>query len=232
VTTTFAAFLGAARGERRPARRRPLVLVSVLGHLGILLVAAIVSARQSPAPPQAEPVLVRLSMPRGRPRAAQVAAVPRKARSAPRQRLAQPALVPPPPVELPPPEPVEEVEGASGAQAEEPEALPGGAPEGAPAPEQALELRDVARPPSVALRVTPVYPREARQARVEGTVLLRVIVGRDGAVEPGIRVVRSIPALDAAAIAAIERWRFSPALGHSGQPVRVIIEVPFQFFLR
>jgi len=231
VTSAFAAFLGAARGERRPARRRPLVLLSVLGHLGILLVAAIVSARQSPAPPRPEPVLVRLTMPRGRPKAVPAATAPRKARRAPRPRLAQPVLLPPPPVEAPPPEPDEEAE-APDAVAEEPEGPAEGAPGGARAPERVLALREVARPPAVTFRVTPRYPREARQARVEGTVLLRVIVGRDGAVEREIQVIRSLPALDAAAIAAIAQWRFSPALGHSGQPVRVIIEVPFRFFLR
>jgi len=81
--------------------------------------------------------------------------------------------------------------------------------------------------------VTPAYPREARRDRLEGTVVLRVIVGLDGAVERGqTKVVRSVSGLDAAAIAAIEGWRFTPALGHAGRPVRVIIEVPFQFYLR
>jgi protein TonB len=30
----------------------------------------------------------------------------------------------------------------------------------------------------------------------------------------------------------LEQWRFSPAIGHAGQPVRVAIDVPVRFSLR
>lgn len=46
------------------------------------------------------------------------------------------------------------------------------------------------------------------------------------------RVIRSVPALDGAAMAAILGWRFSPAVGRGGERVRVLIDVPFAFFLR
>ncbi len=96
-----------------------------------------------------------------------------------------------------------------------------------------LDLRQVARAPAVLAQVKPDYPREARWNRLEGLVVVRVVIGTDGLVDQSrTRVVRSIPELDAAAIAALEQWRFSPAIGHSGQPVRVVIEVPVRFSLR
>jgi periplasmic protein TonB len=143
-----------------------------------------------------------------------------------------PAIVQPPPPEPPPePEPEEEPTG------EAPEAEVTGPPEPAGlmgvSADGIHELRDVARPPTVLEQVVPEYPRAARFDRIVGLVVLRVVVGTDGLVEPERTVVvRSVPALDAAAIAAIGKWRFSPALGHSGRPVRVVIEVPFQFSLR
>jgi len=227
----FAAYLGASQRGARSPRRRALVLMSALGHLGLLVIAATVGVREAPAAAP-EPVLVRLTAPPGKPRAAPAPAPPRKPskpRSAPHPRLARPVLAPP--VETPPPPDQADVDAPSEETPADAPGVPGGVP--APAPDAPFELREVARPPSVIARVTPAYPREARRDRVEGTVVLRVIVGIDGAVERShTRLIRSVPALDAAAITAIESWRFSPAIGHSGRPVRVIIEVPFQFYLR
>jgi protein TonB len=97
----------------------------------------------------------------------------------------------------------------------------------------AVDLKQVARPPGVLKQVVPQYPRQARSRGIEGLVLVRVIIGTDGRVEPEhTRVIRSVPALDEAAVAAVSQWRFSPAIGHHGRAVRVIIEVPVQFSLK
>lgn len=97
----------------------------------------------------------------------------------------------------------------------------------------ALELKQVARAPSVLKQVTPSYPRRARSQGIEGLVMVRLIIGTDGRVEPeSTRILRSVPELDDAAIAAVSQWRFSPAIGHQGQPVRVIVEIPVQFSLK
>lgn len=76
----------------------------------------------------------------------------------------------------------------------------------------------------------PDYPQIAIDARVEGTVLLQVLVGMDGRVED-VRVAQSIPLLDEAAVHAARRWVFHPARV-SGRPVRVWVALPVRFSLR
>ncbi|HEX8537400.1 MAG TPA: TonB family protein, partial [Cystobacter sp.] len=98
---------------------------------------------------------------------------------------------------------------------------------------EALELKQVARAPEVLAQVKPRYPRRAKADGIEGLVLVRIIIGTDGRVEPEhTRVIRSVPELDAAAISAVSQWRFSPAIGRQGRPVRVIVEIPVQFSLK
>jgi protein TonB len=75
----------------------------------------------------------------------------------------------------------------------------------------------------------PSYPEMARLAEVEGTVLLQVLVGKDGRVKE-VRVVQSVPMLDSAAIAAASRAVFTPAR-QQGRPVSVWVEVPIRFRL-
>ena len=98
---------------------------------------------------------------------------------------------------------------------------------------QALDLKQVARAPRVLEQIRPHYPRRARSEGIEGLVLVRLIIGVDGNVEPDSpRVMRSVPELDEAALSAVRQWRFSPALGQQGRPVRVIVEIPVEFSLK
>lgn len=76
----------------------------------------------------------------------------------------------------------------------------------------------------------PEYTDLAQQANVEGTVVLRALVERDGRVGE-IRVERSVPLLDEAARTAIARWTFTPARTH-GVAVRAWVLVPVRFSLR
>ena len=84
------------------------------------------------------------------------------------------------------------------------------------------------RPPSIAHIVKPVYPRLALQARVGGTVVLRVLVSETGA-PAEIEVVREGRAgLTEAAVRAVRGWTFEPAV-KDGVPVRTWISVPIPF---
>lgn len=84
-------------------------------------------------------------------------------------------------------------------------------------------------PPTLITRVVPEYPEIAHDAGVEGTVQLRLLVGVDGRVKD-VHVDRSVPMLDAAAVAAVRQWVFTPALSN-GHPVVVWMSVPVRFSL-
>ena len=81
--------------------------------------------------------------------------------------------------------------------------------------------------PALVRHVDPVYPILALQAQVQGVVILEAVVGRDGRVED-VKVLRSIPLLDAAAVDAVRQWQYSPLL-LNGKPERFIVTVTLSF---
>jgi TonB family protein len=76
-------------------------------------------------------------------------------------------------------------------------------------------------------QVQPVYPEFAREAQIQGTVTLHVLVGKDGRVK-NIKVIKSVTGLDEAAKSAVQKWVFKPALSNN-KPVAVWVEVPVAF---
>ena len=67
-----------------------------------------------------------------------------------------------------------------------------------------------AAPPDVVSRtVRPGYPTLARQMKVQGSVILQALIGRDGQIQD-LRVVDGPPILAAAAQEAVRQWRFKP----------------------
>ncbi len=85
-------------------------------------------------------------------------------------------------------------------------------------------------PPKLVRRVEPAYPEIARQARVEGVVILEATTDIRGRVE-ALRVLRSIPLLDQAAIDAVKLWIYEPMVV-SGRPRAVTFNVTVRFELR
>jgi len=75
--------------------------------------------------------------------------------------------------------------------------------------------------------VEPVYPPDARQARLEGTVRLHVVVGTNGEVE-SFHAVSGPDSLAHAAMIAVREWRYNPTL-LNGKPVEMQEEVTFVF---
>ncbi len=85
-------------------------------------------------------------------------------------------------------------------------------------------------PPRLVKKVEPQYSGEARKARLEGTVLLRVVIGADGKARD-FQVRRSLGlGLDENAIAAVSGWEFSPGV-KDGQPVNVQAQIEVNFRL-
>jgi protein TonB len=78
-------------------------------------------------------------------------------------------------------------------------------------------------------RVQPNYPALARQARIQGTVELRAIISKSGAIE-NLVVVRGHPMLVKSAIEAVRQWRYRPYL-LNGEPIEVETEVTVNFLL-
>lgn len=78
--------------------------------------------------------------------------------------------------------------------------------------------------------IVPEYPDVARLAGIDGDVTLRILVAGDGSVR-GITAISGPPVLARAAMHAVERWRYVPALVN-GRPVDVVTTVRLAFRLR
>jgi protein TonB len=77
--------------------------------------------------------------------------------------------------------------------------------------------------------VAPKYPPEAGRARIEGTVVLLAVIGKDGTVED-VSVVKGLPMLAQAAIEAVKQWRYRPYLVN-GEPVEIDSQITINFNL-
>lgn len=85
--------------------------------------------------------------------------------------------------------------------------------------------------PLVLVHSKPIYPEIARQAAVEGRVIVHILIGKDGRVvraelDEGVHEVM----LDRAALDAAMQWQFTPAMS-SHHPVAVWVTLPFVFKL-
>jgi len=78
-------------------------------------------------------------------------------------------------------------------------------------------------------RVAPAYPAQARQMRLEGTVILAAMVMEDGTVRD-VKVVEGAPVLAQSAVDAVKRWRYKP-YQLDGKPVKneTTITINFKF---
>jgi protein TonB len=87
----------------------------------------------------------------------------------------------------------------------------------------------VIRPPSKTVHVAPVYPAIARAAKVQGMVILEAVISATGRVED-VKVLRSVPLLEDAAIDAVRQWQFTPTI-LNGEPIPVVMTVTVMFTL-
>lgn len=173
------------------------------------------------------------------PSATQVTRVRQSVDHLARQKPDPPHEPPPAAVDPPPVLPEERIEETPPATAQ-----------AAPAPRADLPPDTIASLPSIALEAAPLgisadelpqklannpaprYPLDALRNGIEGRVVLRVLVGSDGTVRR-VKINQSSgsDSLDAAALSAVERWRFNPAR-LSGQKVEHEVLVPVKFTIR
>ncbi len=99
-----------------------------------------------------------------------------------------------------------------------------------PTPTQPIRVGGQVREPRKIRNVDPVYPEVAKRARVQGIVIMEATIGPEGRVTD-VRVLRSIPMLDDAALAAVRQWVYEPTL-LNGVPVPVLMTVTANFKLR
>jgi TonB family protein len=85
------------------------------------------------------------------------------------------------------------------------------------------------KPPKLIKMVKPSYPDEAREADVEGVVIVEATTDAYGKVVD-TKILRSIPALDQAAMDAVKQWIYEPMI-IDGEPRGVIFTVTCTFKL-
>jgi protein TonB len=145
------------------------------------------------------------------------------------QAAAAAALPPPPPP--PPPPPARVASRADGV-------VVGVSPPPPPSTEyqtlidqlKPIRIGGGIKSPSKIRDVKAVYPPIAQNARVQGVVILEVLVDGGGQVVDA-RTLRSIPLLDQAAYDAVKQWEFTPTL-LNGTPTPVLMTVTVNFTLQ
>jgi len=105
--------------------------------------------------------------------------------------------------------------------------LPGGVLGGVPGGTGTGPVPDFDAGPRLLRQTRPQYPQEAFVKKVEGTVLVEILIDVSGHVTR-TRVLQSIPLLDEAARVTVMEWAFQPAMKH-GRPVATIAHAPVHF---
>jgi protein TonB len=100
---------------------------------------------------------------------------------------------------------------------------------GVPVDSRAVRVGGEIKAPLQTRKINPVYTPIALAARVQGVVILEIVINEQGRVT-NARILRSIPLLDQAALDAVYQWEYTPTL-LNGVPVPVIMTATVQFSL-
>jgi protein TonB len=96
--------------------------------------------------------------------------------------------------------------------------------------EPVYELGSGVTPPKSVYAPNPTYDEHARKKKINGTVILAIIVTAEGTVRD-VKVIKSLdPGLDKQAMAAVRTWKFEPAT-KKGKPVAVHLKTEADFRL-
>jgi protein TonB len=244
--------LGSMLEQRTRTRRAPQLLASALAHaaaLAALLLWALLAAPPPPEPPAPgwraffyDPPPAAAPPPVRGP-GLQAGRAPARPREPPPR--AEPSLVAPP-------EPAQDAPQEPGAGGGDPEGHPLGDPEGMPGgvvggivggipggvvggviggtgsgPAWPVPMLRPDTPPRLLRATKPLYPQDAFVKKVQGTVLLEILIDERGRVARA-RVLQSVAGLDQAALEAVAAWQFVPAT-HGGVPVATLAQAPIRF---
>ena len=131
------------------------------------------------------------------------------------------------------PEPVREIVPEDDVQVAVPDDAIFGVPDAPPAPREA-PIRvgfGQMKEPKKLVDTKPIYPETARRAKIEGVVILEIIVDKQGGVRSW-KVLRPLSlGLTEAAIDAVKTWKYEPPM-YNGRPVEVLIVVTMRFSLQ
>ena len=105
--------------------------------------------------------------------------------------------------------------------------LPAKTPE--PTPVERIRVASRVAEANLIHDVPPQYPPEAGRERIEGTVVLLAVIGKDGSVQE-VQVVSGLPLLAQAATEAVNQWRYKPYL-LNGVPVEIESRITINFTL-
>jgi protein TonB len=92
-----------------------------------------------------------------------------------------------------------------------------------------VRVGGLVRPPQRIVNVTPAYPAIAREAHAQGLVIIEATIDERGNVVR-TQILKSIPLLDDAALAAVRQWKFTPTL-LNGVAVPIVMTVTVNFSL-
>lgn len=107
-------------------------------------------------------------------------------------------------------------------------------PEGPPGPSlgEILQVGGGVRRPIPLFAPNPGYTEEARQARVQGVVILQLVIDKEGNVRD-TKVIKGLPmGLDEKAIETVKGWKYQPAVKENGEPVSVYMNLTINFSLQ
>lgn len=94
-----------------------------------------------------------------------------------------------------------------------------------------IHIGDGVSPPVKIYSFQPRYTEEARQARIQGTVILQAVIDAEGNVTD-VQVLKGLPlGLDESAIETVAQWRYQPAT-QNGKPVAVYLNLLVNFTLQ
>jgi protein TonB len=98
-----------------------------------------------------------------------------------------------------------------------------------PKPPQRVRVGGNVQQANLIRQIKPPYPPLARQARIQGQVVLEAIISKQGSVE-NLRVISGHPLLIQSALDAVKQWKYKPTL-LNGEPVEVVTTVTVNFNL-